>query len=192
MDFPGGSYGEESACNERHPGLVLGSRRLPGEENGYPLQYSCLENCMDRGAWRATVHPQCHRVRHDRATNTHRHTWFQQSQSLIHTQTSSPQPKYSRIPIFNLLIYHISTMKILFKNLLIVREDWKKHSVLKREEMPVSTQSYCDFLFRQRGGLKHLETANPSRATCPSGGYQAACLWYSTAECGKQKRCTTY
>ena len=59
------------------------------------------------------------RVRHNRVTNTQRHTRFQQSQSLIHTQTSSPQPKCSRIPIFNLLIYQLSSMKILFKNLLI-------------------------------------------------------------------------
>ena len=38
------------------PGLIPGSGRSPGEENGNPLQYSCLENSMDGGAWRATVH----------------------------------------------------------------------------------------------------------------------------------------
>ena len=37
-------------------GLIPGSGRFPGEENGYPLQYSCLENSMDRGAWQAIVH----------------------------------------------------------------------------------------------------------------------------------------
>ena len=56
---PGGSDGKESACNARDirdPGLTPGWKRSPGEENGNPLQYSCLENSMDRGAWQATVH----------------------------------------------------------------------------------------------------------------------------------------
>ena len=52
----GGSDGEESAYNEGDPGSILGSGRSPGEENSYPLQYSCLENSMDRGAWHATAH----------------------------------------------------------------------------------------------------------------------------------------
>ena len=54
--FPGGSDVKESACNAGDPGLIPGLGRSPGEENGCPLQYSCLENPMDRGAWRATVH----------------------------------------------------------------------------------------------------------------------------------------
>ena len=54
--FPGGSGGKESACNAGDQGLIPGSRRSPGEGNGYPLQYSCLENSMDRGAWWTTVH----------------------------------------------------------------------------------------------------------------------------------------
>ena len=49
--FPGGSDGKESAWNVGDPGSIPGSGRSPGEENGYPLQYSCLENSMDRGAW---------------------------------------------------------------------------------------------------------------------------------------------
>ena len=56
MGFPGGSDGKESACNAGDPGLILGSGRFPGEGNGYPLQYSYLENPMDRGAWQATFH----------------------------------------------------------------------------------------------------------------------------------------
>ena len=52
----GGSVGKESACKVGDPGLIPGSGRSPGEENGNPLQDSCLENAMDRGAWRATVH----------------------------------------------------------------------------------------------------------------------------------------
>ena len=48
--------GKESACNAGDVGLIPGLHRSPGEGNGYPLQYSCLENSMDRGAWWATVH----------------------------------------------------------------------------------------------------------------------------------------
>ena len=54
--FPGGSNGKESACNAGDPGLIPGAGRSPGEVNGYPLQYSCLENSIDRGACWATVH----------------------------------------------------------------------------------------------------------------------------------------
>ena len=56
LGFPGGSDGKESACNAGDPGLIPGWRRSPGGGDGYPLQYSCLEISMDRGAWRATVH----------------------------------------------------------------------------------------------------------------------------------------
>ena len=55
MDFPHGSDGKESTFNVEDPGLTPGSGRSPGEGNGNPLQYSCLENSMDRGAWWATV-----------------------------------------------------------------------------------------------------------------------------------------
>ena len=54
--FPGGSDGKESACSAGDPGLIPGSGRSPGEGHGYPLQYSCLGNPTDRGAWRAAVH----------------------------------------------------------------------------------------------------------------------------------------
>ena len=54
--FPGGSDGKASVCNAVDQGLTPGSGRSPGEGNGNPLQYSCLENPMDRGAWWATVH----------------------------------------------------------------------------------------------------------------------------------------
>ena len=46
----------ESACNTGDLGLIPGSGIVPGEGNGYPLQYSCLENPMDRGVWQAAVH----------------------------------------------------------------------------------------------------------------------------------------
>ena len=54
--FSGDSGGKESTCNAGDLGSVAGSGRSPGEGNGNPLQYSYLENPMDRGAWRATVH----------------------------------------------------------------------------------------------------------------------------------------
>ena len=49
--FPGSSVGKEPACNAGDPGLIPRLGRSPGEGNGSPLQYSCLENPMDRGAW---------------------------------------------------------------------------------------------------------------------------------------------
>ena len=56
VDFLGGSDGKESSCNAGDPGSIPGSARSSGEGNGYPLQYSCLEKSMDRGAWWASVH----------------------------------------------------------------------------------------------------------------------------------------
>ena len=50
LDFPGGSDGKEFACNAGDPGLTPGLGRSPGEGNGHLLQYSCLENFMDRGS----------------------------------------------------------------------------------------------------------------------------------------------
>ena len=55
-DFLGESDGKESACNVGDPGSVPGWEKSPGEGNGNPLQYSCLENSMDGGAWQAIVH----------------------------------------------------------------------------------------------------------------------------------------
>ena len=56
MGFPVGSVGKESICRAGDMGLIPGSGRSPGKGNGNPLQYSCLGNCMDRGAWWAIVH----------------------------------------------------------------------------------------------------------------------------------------
>jgi len=53
--FPGGSDGQESAGTAGDLGLIPGSGGFPGEGNSNPLQYSCLDNSMDRGAWQATV-----------------------------------------------------------------------------------------------------------------------------------------
>ena len=54
--FPDGSDGEESTYNAGDLGSILGLGRSLGEGKGYPLQYSCLENSMDRGAWQARVY----------------------------------------------------------------------------------------------------------------------------------------
>ena len=56
LGFPGGSEVKASACNVGDLGLIPGWGRSPGEGNGNPLQYSCLENPMDGGAWWAPVH----------------------------------------------------------------------------------------------------------------------------------------
>ena len=56
LGFPGGSDGKETACNVGEPGSIPGSGRSPKEGNGYPLQYSHLENPMARGAWQSIVH----------------------------------------------------------------------------------------------------------------------------------------
>ena len=64
-----GSEGKESACKAGDLGSIPGWGRSPGEGNGYPLQYSCLGNSMDRGTWWATIHGIT-RVGHDWVTNT--------------------------------------------------------------------------------------------------------------------------
>ena len=68
MCFPSGPSGKESACNAGDEagtvGPISGSGRFPGEGNGNPLQYSCLENPIDRAAWQATAHG-LQRARHD-------------------------------------------------------------------------------------------------------------------------------
>ena len=59
VGFPGGTVVKNLPANARDArdmGSIPGSGRFPGEWNGHPLQYSCLENSMDRGAWQATVH----------------------------------------------------------------------------------------------------------------------------------------
>ena len=67
VDFLGGLVSKESACNAGDPDSIPGSGRSPGGEHGNPLQYSYLENPMERGAWQATVHGVV-RARHELAT----------------------------------------------------------------------------------------------------------------------------
>ena len=81
--FPGGSAGKENAWNAGDPGSIPGLGRSPGEENGNPLQYSCLENFMDRGAQWATV---C------KATKSQTH-WVSLSTNQKTVHTLQPSPK---------------------------------------------------------------------------------------------------
>ena len=62
--------GKESDCNAGDPDSIPGSGRSPGEGNGNPFQYACLENSMDRGAWRATVHVVIESDMTERLTHT--------------------------------------------------------------------------------------------------------------------------
>ena len=77
--FPDGSVEKNPPAKAGDAGSIAGSRRSPGEGNGNPHQYSCLENPMDRGVWRAIVHGVV-RVGHDLATKPpnhhHHHGWF--------------------------------------------------------------------------------------------------------------------
>ena len=65
MDFPGGSDCKETACNVKDLSSVPGLGKSPGKANGNHLQYSCLENSIDRGAWWATQSMGLQRVGHD-------------------------------------------------------------------------------------------------------------------------------
>ena len=72
VGFPHSSVSKEPACSAGDPGSIPGWGRSPGEGNGNPFQYSCLENPMDRGAWGATVHGVS-RVGHNLATKPPHH-----------------------------------------------------------------------------------------------------------------------
>ena len=95
MGFPGGSDGKESACKAGDLDSIPGLGRSPAECNGYPLQYSCLKNSMDRGAWKATVHGVT-----DSQTwlsDQHTHAKSLSSHPLIQFYTVIPERDYKRI-----------------------------------------------------------------------------------------------
>ena len=89
MGFPGDSGGKESPCNTGDAGLIPGSRRSPGKKHDYPLQRSCLEDPMDRGAWRAAVHGATESQTRWRDFHTHTHTHIKQV-LLNNTGSSAP------------------------------------------------------------------------------------------------------
>ena len=80
--FPGGSDGKASAYNAGDLGSIPGLERSPGERNGNPLQYSCLENPMDGGAWLATVHGVA-KCRTQLSNFTSLHTYVTMSLKLL-------------------------------------------------------------------------------------------------------------
>ena len=87
--FPCSSVGKESACNAGDLGSIPGSGRSPGKGNGNSLQYSCLENPMDRGAWWAIVHTVT-RVEHDLVTKEREN---EKDLDLVkHNETINPSP----------------------------------------------------------------------------------------------------
>ena len=97
--FPDSSVGKESTCNAGDSGLIPGLGRSPGEGKDHPLQYSCLENPMDRGAWQATVHGV-----------TQSRTWLKWLSSSSQLQTVSPvlpflgAPRQALVLVFPLLL----------------------------------------------------------------------------------------
>ena len=85
LGIPGSSEVKVSACNAGDLGSIPGLERSPGEGNGNPLQYSCLENLMDRGAWWATVHGVAKSwTRLSDFTFTSSATWTLDNMPLIH------------------------------------------------------------------------------------------------------------
>ena len=81
--FPRSSVGKESVCNTGDPGSIPGWERSPGEGNGNPLPYSCLENPIDRGAWWATVHVVV-RVGHNLMTKPPPRTYIYTHKIRVH------------------------------------------------------------------------------------------------------------
>ena len=95
MGFPGVSDGKEITCSVGDLVLIPGSGRSSGERNGYLLQHSCLENSMDRGAWRATTQSW-----RDWAANTHRyiHTYIHIYTDISYWLSSLENPDWRHTP----------------------------------------------------------------------------------------------
>ena len=97
LGFPGGSDGKASACNAGDPGSIPGLGRSPGEGNGNPLQYSCLENSMDGRAWEAKVHGVAKSwTRLSDFTFTFR--CYDTNEFIYRTQTGNRLQKQTRLP----------------------------------------------------------------------------------------------
>ena len=100
--FPGGLVGQDSTCSAGDTGdagLIPGLGRSPGEGHGNPLQYSCLDNAMDRGAWRATVHGVARsRTQQKPSEHTHIDTWAWDASLDAHKLKQYPLPAAKTAP----------------------------------------------------------------------------------------------
>ena len=115
--FPRGSDGKESICNAGGLGLIPG--RSPGEGNGYPLQYSCLQNPMDRGAWRATVYGS-QRAGHEWVTkNTHTHTQSSGTSSFLICKLERAETDLAETSLIILVLIIIIIILVLFLSILV-------------------------------------------------------------------------
>ena len=126
MGFPGGSVGNESACNAEDTGAegsVPGSGRSPGEEHGNPLQFSCLENPVDRGAWQATV-PGVTKSQTRLSAHIHPHIYillahFSGEPWLVQGAHGSERTSHHTLCFLNSIYYHQVITAVLFVPLLI-------------------------------------------------------------------------
>ena len=115
MGFPGGSVVKDMPANAGDSGSILGSERSPGEGNGNPRQYSCLENPMDRGSWWATVHGVT-KVGQDWATSTHTHTGYkistQKSVAFLYSNNQRSERKIKERISFTITSKRIKHLRI--------------------------------------------------------------------------------
>ena len=113
--FPGGSDGKESACNAGDLGSIPGWGRSPGEGNGTPLQYSCLEHPMDGGAWWAAVHGVAKsQPRLEWLTETHTHSPLE----FLHLRGSSLPLETQAFELRIYLLTHSEKKKMLSNSIL--------------------------------------------------------------------------
>ena len=87
------SADKETACNAEDPGLIPGFRRSPGEGNGNPLQFSCLENPMDRGSWWVTVHWVAKQLDTTEWLNNKNWLLTRKRQDVVELTPSKPWPR---------------------------------------------------------------------------------------------------
>ena len=135
--FPGGSDSKESACNAGDLGSIPGLGKSPGEGHGNPLQYSCLENSTDRGAWRATVHATAKSLTQLSVISWNLMLWFNLSLFLwpcahyyyeyLHTST----PSWVLSVTFRTSSLSLASNKLRINLLPPLCEVWAKRSFLK-------------------------------------------------------------
>ena len=114
--FPGDSDSKKSACHTEDPGSIPGSGRSPGEVNGNPLQYSCLENFMDREAWQATGHgiAELDMTKCLTLSFSSFMTWWNLNQKQGKLRTDLECIVYSQRVIVSLNVYLAELYKVLF------------------------------------------------------------------------------